>query len=116
MILKGSKPEIKLTLTAVMPDMTDTFVGVFERGTKADYQAAREQAEKGELKDADFLNRWLIRVEDLEDAETGEKGTYKAKDIIPVMIEHLPYTIALVGGVWAAIGNTGEQQAQKAKN
>lgn len=115
-VLKGAQPEIKLQLTAKMPDCEDSFVAVFKRGSKAAFQNALEQAKANKLKDDEFLAEWLIGVESLIDAETGESGNYSANDILPVMMPHMPYVKALVKGAWIAIGNEQEAESQRLGN
>ncbi|MEB4590027.1 hypothetical protein VSS37_03455 [Candidatus Thiothrix sp. Deng01] len=115
-VLKGSQPEIKIKLTATMPDCSDSFTAVYKRGTKDDLKIEFEKANAGKLKDEEFLKKWLIRVEDLIDAETGEYGKYDADEILPVMIPHVPYMKALVKGAWTAIGNYAEHENQRLGN
>ena len=106
LILRGQSPEIKLPVTVKMPDGTDTFTAVFKRGDKGSFESELNKAKNKELSDDEFLNKWLVRVDDLYNGATEKTESWEAVAAIPVFLESLPYLNALVESAWTAIRNT----------
>lgn len=109
LILKGQKAaEVKIQVVVALPDTTDTFTAVFKRGNKAAFDAFNLElsAMESDEKNKKILTDWLIRLEDLEDAETGKKITVEAETILPVILNEIAYTSAIATVAIKAISNS----------
>lgn len=124
LILRGQSPEIKLPVTVRTADGEDAFTAVFKRGNKQTFSDEIDLSRAGEARrstygddftkrqadlDAEikaFLSRWLVRIDGIYNATTGESENWEAADIIPVLLDSLPYQNAVVSVAWDAIRNT----------